>query len=87
MSQYDKMDSLIVQRVGDGWTDFTGIFAREVRQEAERLSRAGCGDDFRILDRRLQALRKKGALTFNRKDGWAADSGGANAHNNPVASG
>lgn len=25
---------------------------------------------YRIIDRRLQALRKKGALTYTRKAGW-----------------
>ena len=36
------------------------------------LAPAVAGDYGRYIDRRLQALRKAGRITYNRKDGWAA---------------
>ncbi len=71
MSQYDTIDQLIIKRLtGEAGMQFTRLYARDVRDEAGRLTPWN-GDAFRVLDRRLQALRKRGVIAYNSKTGWA----------------
>lgn len=71
MSQYDKLDSLIIERVKtQGPVKFPSLHGGDVAAEAAALA-AGTGrEDFRIIDGRLQILRKRGALRYDTKQGW-----------------
>lgn len=48
---------------------FNAIFMNDVRDECYRIADADGGEAYRILDRRLQAMRKAGKITFIGK-GW-----------------
>jgi hypothetical protein len=72
-ADYENMDRLIVAAVKNGITRPVLLEANEVvRAEAMRLARAHNNEVFRILDRRLQALRKAGKLQWTRGEGWSA---------------
>lgn len=76
MSKYEKLDAAIVVSLGSEPKAFGLIFGGEVLSECERIAKeAGTGrsrygvEPFRVLDRRLQALRKRGAICSTPK-GW-----------------
>ena len=71
MSQYDKLDSLIVDSIKGGCHSFSAIFkSRGVFDEAMRLSHAVGRDTDRIVDGRLQALRRRGLIVYFTGWGW-----------------
>ncbi|SEU36409.1 hypothetical protein SAMN03159335_05444 [Burkholderia cepacia] len=76
MTKYEKLDALILGSIDDTPKKFVTVNAAQVRQESERLAREECkptthGDvvGWRIVDRRLQALRKAGKIRSTTK-GW-----------------
>jgi DNA-binding IscR family transcriptional regulator len=73
MSQYKTLDDAILKRLEvGGLMPLIHLNAREVRAESERLANAMGREAFRVLDGRLSALRKAGAITFIRGPlgGW-----------------
>lgn len=71
MSQYDKLDSLIFQSIKAGSNSFILIFNRKrVIDEVKRISSATGRDTDRIVDGRLQALRKRGVIVHVTGWGW-----------------
>ena len=73
MSKYDEMDKLILAAVEARRTPF---YEQSCVDESERLAEAlGC-PAFRVIDRRLQALRKAGKIRHytnaekNGQGGW-----------------
>ena len=71
MSQYDKLDSLIVDAIKGGCHSFSAIFnSRKVFDEAVRVSFDVGRDTHRIVDGRLQALRKRGLIVYVTGWGW-----------------
>ena len=71
MSQYDKIDSLIVDAIKGGCSSFASIFSgRSLFDEAMRLSHPIGRDAQRIVDGRLQALRKRGLIVYVTGWGW-----------------
>ncbi len=68
MIDYQHIDSLILERVGQGAKTFSAIDGGFVYLEAKNLSELTGRQAFRIIDSRLQALRKKGFIRFNK--GW-----------------
>lgn len=79
MSQYDKIDHLIVEAIKSGASKFEAINAGAVNGEAERLhleDRKVRGPNakppLRIIDSRLQALRKRGLIEHAKGRGWIA---------------
>ncbi len=73
MSTYDKLDGLIVDAIKAGSNSFHLIFNRKrVLDEAHRISGATGRDTDRIVDSRLQALRKRGAIKYLHYRGWVA---------------
>lgn len=58
MAKYDELDALIIQSIDKGYYRFRSICQQVVSA------------DWREVDRRLQALRRKGQITFTSKDGW-----------------
>ena len=72
MLQYDKLDELIVERLRtNGELRLFALVSFGVSAEAHRLAEITGREDFRIVDGRLQALRKKGVIAFG-PNGWRA---------------
>ncbi|WP_175829023.1 hypothetical protein [Burkholderia cepacia] len=76
MSKYKKFDDLIVASIDETPKKFAAINAGAVREESERLAREECRPTtfgevvgWRIVDRRLQAVRKTGKIRSTSK-GW-----------------
>jgi len=73
MTQYNKLDSLILERLKIRPATFAELLSGDVRAECDGAAETQVrGDVSRVLDRRLQALRKKGAIVFDRLVGWRA---------------
>jgi hypothetical protein len=73
MSQYDKLDFLLVERIKTpGKHTFAGLMSGSIEIETKRLvfddiAARGAGKArpaFRVVDARLQALRKRGLIEF-----------------------
>lgn len=72
MSQYADLDKAILDRLdGGGDWPLHFLFAHEVRRECERLAKATGRESFRVMDGRLQALRKAGKIAYDTKTGWS----------------
>lgn len=69
MSKYETLDKMILNKIGDHPVPFMDIFSRDVFNECEKLS-TKVHEGFRVLDRRLQALKKKGLIRCIRGKGW-----------------
>lgn len=69
---YTKLDELIVAAVRGGATQFWLILTGDVSEESERLVRGTKREPMRVVDGRLQALRRRGELAWNPKAGWHA---------------
>ena len=72
MSQYDDLDAAILRNLDRfGHATLMFVSGRDARAEADRLAKATGREAFRIIDGRLQALRKRGVIKFDRKHGWS----------------
>lgn len=69
MSKYENLDRMILNKIGGHPAPFMDIFSRDVFNECEKLSNK-THEGFRVLDRRLQALKKKGLIRCIRGKGW-----------------
>ncbi|MPV69424.1 hypothetical protein [Burkholderia sp. BE17] len=76
MSKFQKLDALILASIDETPKKFAALNTGAVREESERLAREECrpttfGDvvGWRIVDRRLQAVRKTGKIRSTTK-GW-----------------
>lgn len=71
MSKYEDLDKAIMNKMGGHPQAFGAINVRDVREECERIASAepGKAEAFRVLDRRLLALRKAGKIRSTTK-GW-----------------
>jgi hypothetical protein len=72
MSTYAYIDSLIIDAISDGRSP---IYCGKVADAAGNLGYLMGREPFRVIDGRLQALRKVGAIyyvkaTINKKGGW-----------------
>lgn len=74
MSQYDNLDQLLMLRCATSPVTFSVLCQNPmVEREANLVAkpdRHGTRYGWRVVDRRLQALRKAGLLTYSRKEGW-----------------
>lgn len=72
MSQYDEMDRLIIRaiRAGNG-----PLYDRMCNGEADRIANASGRQSFRVLDGRLQALRRAGKIKCMKKSRGDSASG------------
>lgn len=69
MSQYEEMDRRIMAAIG---ARKNPLYARHCCEEAERIAKATGRQGYRVIDLRLQALRKAGKIrhfTKAEKDG------------------
>lgn len=72
MSQYDDLDARILHNIDRyGNADLTFVGGGDAGREAERIAKATGRDAFRVIDGRLQVLRKRGVIKFNSKTGWS----------------
>ncbi len=70
---YDALDALILARIGSQPKSFTAIFANsEIYATCRVIAQENGREPFRILDGRLQALRKKGKIQSTTK-GWVLE--------------
>ncbi|RQZ89933.1 hypothetical protein DF053_08800 [Burkholderia cepacia] len=76
MSKFQKLDALILASIDDNPKKFVAVNTGAVREESERLAREECRPTtfgevvgWRIVDRRLQAVRKTGKIRSTSK-GW-----------------
>jgi hypothetical protein len=75
---YSKLDAAILFAIRHECTSFYQLESAEmVKREARALAELSPKDRrgdrkpaFRFIDSRLQALRKRGTLSFDRKNGW-----------------
>jgi len=73
VSKYDKLDEMILKSIGVNPKSFSDIYfgagrgSPEINIECVSIAERG-EEPARILDRRLQALRKKGLIIFMK--GW-----------------
>ena len=70
MSQYDKLDSLIVEAIKEGRNSLRNINSRSVFDEALRIYSITKRNTDRIVDGRLQALRRRGLIVYVTGWGW-----------------
>ncbi len=62
---YSTLDALILDAIGAGRNTFGAMHVGDVARECKRLSEAfGAKEDFRVLDRRIQALRRGGRILY-----------------------
>ena len=64
--KYDDLDMAILKAINGGIKTFTAI-AYRVEGLAKPHARL-MTETFRVVDRRLQALRKKGSIVFEKKE-------------------
>ncbi|SXA09917.1 hypothetical protein [Klebsiella pneumoniae] len=70
MTKYELLDSKIMNNVDENPTPFSSLYVSDVAAECRRIAKDECKPEpCRILDRRLQALRKAGKLRSTSK-GW-----------------
>ncbi|MBU9461330.1 hypothetical protein KTE57_17300 [Burkholderia multivorans] len=76
MSKFRKLDALILAVIDETPKKFASINTGEVHHESERLAREECRPStfgevvgWRIIERRLQALRKAGKIRSTTR-GW-----------------
>lgn len=62
MSQYFELDARIIAAIRQ---DRSPLYCRHVSQEANRIATATGRDSFRVIDGRLQAMRKSGRIRYS----------------------
>jgi len=67
------MDELILTKIRKGYNTFAKIDGGDVCREAQRLQVETKTPAFRVIDKRLQALRKQGVIKYTTKDKWTAN--------------
>lgn len=72
MTDYTQMDELIISKIKSGSRTFSAIDGGDVYEEAKRIAMVSGGESFRVIDRRLQALRKSGLIQYTTKEKWSA---------------
>lgn len=73
MTDYTIFDKALTECIRRGATQFYELNSGPLLKQAMALAkpdRRGDRDGWRVIDRRLQALRKAGKLTYDRKAGW-----------------
>lgn len=72
-TDYTYLDMLIQERIAAGKNTFMQIDGGTVYSEADRLAKEAGSPAFRIIDRRLQALRKKGLIKYTTAEKWTVN--------------
>ncbi|MDP0667250.1 hypothetical protein [Klebsiella pneumoniae] len=70
MTKYELLDSKIMNKIGGQPSPFSSLYVSDVAEECKKIAaEENKSEPFRILDRRLQALRKAGKIRSTSK-GW-----------------
>lgn len=70
MSDYSQFDAALLAHIAAGKNTFLQL---EHQTDLKAMAEPFCNrltPPFRIIDRRLQALRKKGQIAYSTKHGW-----------------
>ena len=67
MNNYIELDEMILSKITEQPKSFSDIYFPDIYPKCKELC-VSPQEPARVLDRRLQALRKKGLIHFNR--GW-----------------
>ena len=70
MSIYKKLDAALIDSIKSGNNLLHIIQSRAVSEEARRVAFLQSAESWRIIDRRLQALRKANKIVYSSKTGW-----------------
>lgn len=72
MTKYVKLDNAIMSNLSETPSPFHRLFSGDVGAECVEITReeGNKKEPFRILDRRLQTLRKLGVITHVTGKGW-----------------
>lgn len=72
MSKYEKLDALILREITiqKNGAPLMTIMQGDVSDEARRIARACNREGYRVLNGRLQALRKGRKIEYDNKAGW-----------------
>ncbi|WP_276642972.1 hypothetical protein [Siccibacter turicensis] len=72
MTKYAVLDNSILSKLSDTPKPFSQLFVRDISAECEFIAKSEGSkrEPFRILDRRLQALRKLGVIRNVTGKGW-----------------
>lgn len=76
-NRYEALDSMLLTAIKAGANQFCMMTTREIATVADTLAkprRDGVREGWRVIDRRLQALRKAGVIKYSRKPGWTVTS-------------
>lgn len=77
---YTNIDAAILSELKSGSKNFTQLQFGYVKKEALKLENEEFPTPaFRFIDRRLQALRKAGKITYSTKSGWSLVENGGEA--------
>lgn len=71
--KFDQLDGLIVSRITRAPCTFTELQGKGLRDAADALVKAdrhGFKEGSRLIDRRLQALRKAGRIVYSKGRWW-----------------
>ncbi|WP_394551536.1 hypothetical protein C1N58_12515 [Pantoea sp. SGAir0180] len=69
-ADYTYLDMLIQESVASGNNTFAKIDSGDVHNQSKLLEQEIKSEAFRIIDRRLQALRKKGLIKHSKAEKW-----------------
>ncbi|HEM7843230.1 hypothetical protein L0Z02_29695 (plasmid) [Burkholderia multivorans] len=62
---YSSLDAMILVSIESGRSTFGAMYVGDVARECKRLGESlGVREDFRVLDRRIQALRRAGRIMY-----------------------
>lgn len=67
---YELLDSLLLKEIGIGKNTFAKIFNGQVVVESVNIADVTGREPFRVVDGRLQTLRKAGKIGFTKLAGW-----------------
>lgn len=69
MPDYTHFDAELLKAIKGGTSKFVSLAVR-LGSQAKTFCPTEKDEPFRVVDRRLQALRKKNLVAFNSKTGW-----------------
>ena len=72
-TDYTALDAAILERLADGPQPFhtLAIVLAPVAKPFAKVDLLGHSTEWRVIDRRLQALRKSGKIKPHRTQGWS----------------
>ena len=74
---YTEFDAELVRLIGSGSRVFSALSSNTKLRELARPFVSPSGAEDRIIDRRLQALRKAGRIHYGTRTGWSLIKGAA----------